>query len=104
MTSYRMTARRSLTVQLHQLAVKSTIPVSWVLESDVIHLFTMTLLPFLTPIFAFSIQTGVSKLPVRQADITGKAGQAELRLVFEQLAIKVEGLLDAQRPRAFFAI
>ncbi|GAA5502954.1 hypothetical protein Dxin01_02701 [Deinococcus xinjiangensis] len=42
--AHGVTARRSLTVEVHQLPVKPTIPVGRVFKGNVIHLFTVTLL------------------------------------------------------------
>ncbi|AIZ44563.1 hypothetical protein QR90_04870 [Deinococcus radiopugnans] len=99
-----MTARRSLTVLPGQLTLNAPIAVGRIRQRDVPHLITMGCLSRLTRFFLLHVTPSVTQLPVRQVDVPGEAGQADMRLVLEHLGVEREGLLNAQRPRAFFAM
>ena len=99
-----MTARRSLTVLPDELMLNAPIPIGWICQRDVTHLITVRFTPCLTNFRSSGVSSGVTQLPVRHFNVPGKAGQADMGLVLEHLGVEREGLLNAQRPRAFFAI
>lgn len=99
-----VTARRSLTVLPDELMLNAPITIGWICQRDVTHLITVRFTPCLTNFHSSGVSSGVTQLPVRHFNVSGKAGQADIGLVLEHLGVECEGLLNAQRPRAFFAM